>query len=185
MKMSEKVILTKKQAEAIEIFKNDARDTLEYIAKRKIENNPPFKHCYKPFNDMTIDDIALAAFSGYEIEQSKFEVGDVVVGLKSGSLFKITGEIGKNFYGTRLKDGEPNFLLDSEMIRHATKEEIFWAELGREVGEFREGDITLTIHSTEYRIDSKDTILDEKDEYSKGKLKGFYPTESFKLFLKE
>ncbi|TQR21820.1 hypothetical protein [Psychrobacillus vulpis] len=73
------------------------------------------------------------------------------------------------------------------IIRHATPEEIkvekerqLWKSIGREVGEFREGDTAVT--NDEYHYTGLDLI---KKHYEEGEIKGFYPAESFINFESE
>lgn len=59
----------------------------------------------------------------------------------------------------------------------ATKEEILWAELGREVGEFVEGDIGVGTPNNRY-----EDLSNLSTHYKNGSLKGFYPANSFIKF---
>lgn len=172
-----KVILTVEQDKMIkEMLIHAGKDSLmNYHSGGFVDSN---KQC---LNDLAPSDMARVLYvaGGYEIEKPKLEVGDWVVHIKNG--FRGVKQITfKNITLLKVKGDDVLYLMEN--TRHATKEEIFWAELGREVGEFRIGDVTLTNNGSEYHIDHEDTVLDEKDEYSKGKLKGFYPSESFKPF---
>lgn len=178
-----KVVLTKEQAEAIEKWLQPnkvgyaKKDLLKQHSQICLLNSLSWTDTFKGLRTMSIDEMAKALYVGYEIEQPKFEVGELVVGLKSGNMFEITGAIGENFYGTRLKDGMRNLLLDRDMIRHATKEEIFWLELSREVGEFVEGDMGEDFNGHLYKsVNTINTI------YRKNQLKGFYPANSYIKF---
>lgn len=185
-----KVVLTQEQVDAIEIFKNNPRDNLYNIAKRKI-NVDPFQYEYEPFNDMTLDDIAKATYTGYEIEQPKFEVGGWAIRINDLDSYNEHYSGKKPFKINEVKEyiarDENGCGHNFKNIRHATKEEMLWAELGREVGEFRKGDIVPSMFSKSnlYKLNSlQDDVLDAKMDYKAGRLKGFYPAESFKSFPK-
>ncbi|MDX1769926.1 MAG: hypothetical protein R3328_00225 [Planococcaceae bacterium] len=175
-----KVVLTKEQGEAIEVLKSAPRDHWGYVAERMKEKS--FSHDYEPFNHMMLDDVIKAYYEGYEIEQPKFEVGDWVV--RKGKVQQIkfvlaSCAIGQEFYYETDKIG----VVYKSEIRHATKEEIFWAELGREVGEFKKGDVVVTNgFNSSYKLESKQDFLDIARDYKGDYIKGFYPAESFKPF---
>jgi hypothetical protein len=62
---------------------------------------------------------------------------------------------------------------------HATKEEIIFAELGREVGEFVEGDV-YTYNGNHMNVINGSSAIDViRENYKSGKIKGFYPANSF------
>lgn len=125
----EKIILTKKQANVIESFK-DGFDNI--------------------MNGLTYDDFIKAVKDGYEVEP-EFKVGDWVVH-KNGNPFntylkplavKITSVKKDNVYYA-----EDCNVTYSERIRHATPSEIakekerrFFAEHGREPWELKKNDI--------------------------------------------
>lgn len=82
--MSEKVILTKEQAEAIEwalsesdVYMNNPDELLSYsaFAGRQQDEEFKFKYELKPINDMKISQPARALYVGYKVEL-KYEVGD-------------------------------------------------------------------------------------------------------------
>lgn len=182
--MSKKVILTKKQAESLEGLKKIQHDQYETLIKEKFRGGWR-SESYKEVNNISFEDFVDALLVGYEIKQPNFEVGDIVIGLDSGRAFKlIKGESG--LLGTVRMIGGKEGLISENRIRHATKEEIFWAELGREVGEFRVDDLVQTRSmSRPYKLKSKQDLLDANVEYSERNFKGFYPAESFKKFPKE
>lgn len=184
MKMSEKVILTKEQAEAINFF-NNSTDTFDYLAARKTMGEL-FHFDYKPFNNMSLDDIAKALYSGYEIEQTKFEVGDWVIYKYDTATIMTTRIIDIQYEHNRVQfENVSGWKAIHDIERHVTKEEIFWAELGREVGEFRLGDAYCHNHDYIYTVDVEERIERVQNFYKENRLTGFYPAESFKRFSKE
>lgn len=192
-----KVVLTQEQVDAIEIFKNNPRDNLYNIAKRKI-NVDPFQYEYEPFNDMTLDDIAKATYTGYEIEQPKVKVGQWVTNTDCNQTFKVYAVTDKQI--VRVEDGplwdrgihSRIIFYSHKHTRLATKEEAFWAELGREVNEVREGDCVST--NGEFLRVGRNlgckkycnhiAIAYAVELLTLGKVSGFYPAESFKSFPK-
>jgi hypothetical protein len=141
----------------------------------------------KALNGLHIDALIRALYIGYEIEKPKFEVGDIVVGLTTGFIYKLTHTCGRDFYATKLSNGEKSLYVDVDVIRHATKEESFWTELGREVGEFVEGDVVIENDNMthligEYKEELADDLEFAKNYYTKKLLKGFYPVEAFVKF---
>ena len=67
-------------------------------------------------------------------------------------------------------------------IEQPTKEEIFWAELGREVGEMKIGDAYTHLDGRVFTVDKPLRIDTVSRMYKEGQLVGFYPAESFKRF---
>ncbi|WP_102706991.1 hypothetical protein [Terribacillus saccharophilus] len=178
----EKVKVTREQADAIDFAINGPSDLLYH-------NNPDelLSGCAKDWefggqlealNSMSIVTIAKALYIGYEIEG--FKVGDWVV---------ITTGVNKDFNQTKkITDIQKSFAsghsvvyqLNSEgayydnEIRYATPEEIEaeknrrrWATIGRNVNEYKVGDIVTTgsltrpIESIENHL-----ILEHLGEYS-------------------
>lgn len=184
MESVSKVVLTKEQVDAIEkrkLYFNDSDERLidfQYHIHSD-SNTDDTKYCNDSecLNDISPIDLAKALLIGYEIEQPKFEVGDIVTHVKGA--FK--GAKSLIFVGEDLVKikGEEVTLFLLENIRHATKEEIFWAELGREVGEFREGDVRIKHNGDAIVVCNEDYA---NEHYKKGNLKGFYPSNSFKPF---
>lgn len=192
--MTNKVVLTKEQARAIEELKSKGgRDNLEYIARRKFKNDD-FLYGYIPFNTMELDVIAKALLIGYEIEKPKVKIGEWATNPVCNHTFLVYAVT--NIRVIRKEDAE---FWDSgrisevrwypiETTKPSTKEEIFWAELGREVGELKENDLIFTTYHNAYKIinDSEDdssknlACLSNAKRWLKEKtITGFYPAESF------
>lgn len=175
--MTNKVVLTKEQAEAIEKYKLMSWDVSNFIAVKD-----QWTSKYAPLKTLTVDEMAIALYVGYEIEQPKIEVGDWVVRTKYGFHgVKRVSSIDHRYL--KVEEDDVSYLLEN--TRHATKEEIFWAELGRESGELRIGDVYCYENGISYSIDNQDRLEMVKNRYKKGSLKGFYPAESFKPFPKD
>jgi hypothetical protein len=189
--MNEKIVLTVEQGKAVENFK-EQNDSLEYLAIRKSESKA-FKYMYKAFNDMTLDEIVKALYVGYEVEKPKFEVGEWVTrnktmetddkGWLEGYTFQIMsiGSVFNRSIPSAIESTGRSHNLKS--LRHATPEEIIFAELGREVGEFKDGDQIITTWDAIARVDtSRKDSGSAKELYKASQLKGFYPSESFIKF---
>jgi hypothetical protein len=155
----EKVKVTREQADAIDFAINGPSDLLYH-------NNPDelLSGCAKDWefggqlealNSMSIVTIAKALYIGYEVEE--FEVGDwVVVSAELNRDFKQTKKI------TKIKESyaaghnvcyelSGKGVYFNNEIRYATPEEIVlekirrsWKEVGREINDYRVGDIVTT-----------------------------------------
>lgn len=152
----EKVKLTKAQADAIEwalsestTYKNGPELLLQNHGHSQFTNEL-FLIRLEPLNSLNTLNLAKALIVGYEVEP-EFKVGDWVVHDLNKKTQKIirkanpaSGDCGK-------------FILENEKgvlpayLRHATPEEIkqekerrFWKGLGREVNEYKIGDVVST-----------------------------------------
>lgn len=136
VRMADKVILTKEQANSIEKWIN--KEQL-IIAKASgfLEHGVD-----EPIAELTMKQLVKAIYIGYEVEPD-FKVGDWVVNTSNGYIKLIENE---------REAREANFLnndyIKRHELRHATSEEIaeekerrFWNKFGREVNEYRAGDI--------------------------------------------
>lgn len=183
-----KVILTKEQAEAFDFLKGYYFNDENYnsLIEKKCEG---YTHPnVKALNEVNHIDFVRALDNGYEIEQPKFEVGDWAIRINDLDSYNAYFKGEKPFKITEVKE---LCVIDDKAcghnfrnIRHATKEEAFWAELGRDVGEFRKGDILPSMFSKSnlYKLNSLQDVLDAKMDYRAGRLRGYYPAESFVSF---
>src|SRR5699024_9985253 len=115
------------------------------------------KNCPTYIDELTTQQVVDAYFGGYEIEET-YEVGDwVYVDWITGARLHKVAET----EGIKTKAGKPalkihgdgNILAPIEITRHATPEEItkekqrrWWAKHGRNVYEFKEGDLIKREH---------------------------------------
>lgn len=122
------------------------------------------------------DRLLAALVNGYEVEP-KFKVGDLVHVLGQKGLHEITciseyyADL-KGLWGSR----------QIKNLRHATAEEIaqekerrLWKSLGRDVKEFKNGDVGVMRNGI--KTSSLQFLEDHSDD-----LVGFYPIESFVKF---
>ncbi|MEK5070745.1 hypothetical protein [Sporosarcina sp. FSL K6-1508] len=134
-----------------------------------------------------------ALVNGYEVDP-EYKVGDWVARIDGKNIYP-KGEIkvvevfagierlGKREMVRHGTDGE--WGIPVAQLRHATPKEIkaeqerrVWAGIGREVGEFRDGDFGEHVSGRE-QSESQEYL---SDWYKRGRLKGFYPAESFISF---
>lgn len=165
----EKVVLTKEQAEIVEKYKS-VKGLAEKLSK--------------------------AISEGYEIE-SEFNAGDKVMYKKEALDYPDDPDATRVFTLSNPVVNAAGWFYEGENMgwdyetdfRHATPEEIYWLEtLGREkLFDFREGDAILDIHgditpvNTEFQVNHAVSYFSNKI----GKIKGIYPTESFKRYPQE
>src|SRR5699024_8339131 len=138
IRMSEKVKLTREQAEAVEIRRN--MNMFENSIKCHITGQ--FKgDSNKALAELSLDEFIRALYIGYEVEES-YEVGDCVV-LDDGQIVEIiedgscTVVVGWIINRLMYRDQINKSLIK----RHATKQERWWAKHGRNVWELKENDI--------------------------------------------
>lgn len=183
--MTEKVKITQEQAKAIEwlvtFMKREHSDVITLHAK----NDDKWVNGALNLNGMSLLTLVDALRIGYEIEP-KYKVGDWVVSenphfdqskLIIGKIY--TNELG-DYDVDRGEKTDLSFLSDA--WRHATLEEIktekerrLWKSIGRKVGEFKDNDVAIGTHGNTYR--SNPGMVSAL--YKLGRLKGFYPAESF------
>lgn len=150
--MTEKVVLTKEQAKAIEKFQKTVHEL-----------------------GISLDELKVIFESGYEVKP-EFKVGDWFVYIGKDSEFAddikkgFTGQVESVHYGF-ITDGYHRF-YNSE-IRHATPEEIaeekerrWWAEHGRKPWELKKGDVIIGHYTKYIHVISKDS--DESGYYIEG-----------------
>jgi hypothetical protein len=136
-------------------------------------------------SQMKLTDLIYALHGDYEIEKPKVKVGEWATNTGCNHTFKVYAVTDRQV--VRKEDAEFWDIASMTSIRWypientipATKEEVFWAEMGREVGEFKEGDVRLI---NDYSSVYTTATVVAKNEYDNGELTGFYPVESFKRF---
>ena len=146
--MTQKVVLTQEQADAVESAKKRyGKDQFLYEFSRMLHEISPlqFTGSLGPINDLALHRVAKALYIGYEVEP-KFKVGDWVHSNVTGRVAKIDDR-GYGEENAWVDDEEVNFFTD---FRHATSEEIarekerrWWNSHNRDVWELNEGDVLL------------------------------------------
>jgi|SRR5690625_1255733 len=116
----EKVKLTQEQAGEIERIKNYF-NRHEYITKF-VETNGVSD------SEFHIEELVRALYTGYEVEP-EFKAGDWVHNNLNGCVFQI-----KEYQLEVIND-------DPRNIRHATKQEAWWASHGRDVDQYKHNDV--------------------------------------------
>ncbi|WP_419962075.1 hypothetical protein [Psychrobacillus sp. BM2] len=178
--MTEKVKVTQEQADKLKDVLADPEFTHQELLND--QHSEPWATSHKCLNEL---DVWTLARTIYEVEP-QFKVGDWIVITDGNSSIGEIHRISK--IGDRsvlLFDHSYSCSWRVSQIRHATSEEIkagkerrLWNSIGREVGEFRDGDYGEHI-SKKSSSESREYL---EDWYKRGKLKGFYPVESFISF---
>lgn len=189
--MTKKIQLTQEQANKVELAKElkDRRvPLLEYVAKNQEIPNASYR-CLK---GISLDDLARVLYepNSYEVIPA-IKVGDWVVKadgekfLNGATAVKI--EDVKEPYA--YWGGAERKNLRIVNFRPATPEEIksekerqLWAKLGREVGEFRVGDVRVDEDGYTFSVSSESEVVRINGRYNKGLVRGFYPVEGFISF---
>lgn len=163
--MTDKVIITEKQANAINLWLSSHLDrTEEQLLNSHAENYvheetgelTKWGSMYDSLNELSVSDLAKALYIGYKVEQ-KYSVGEWIIVFHDNGIWKCTAEITtiKNEYFTvdakNVHEEDLHLSFDGwDAIRHATPSEIkqekerrWWDKLGRKVGEWKTGDIFI------------------------------------------
>lgn len=138
VKKVEKITITKAQAEAIEKCVSK-EDLIKSKLVGLLEHGKD-----EPIAELTLETLVQALYIGYEVEE-EFKVGDWVMHELSKWLGEVTRIYEDELNVLRLGDG---YIWNKKYVRHATPEEIaeekqrgWWARHGRNVYEFKEGDL--------------------------------------------
>jgi len=188
-----KVKLTKEQEKAIQERKFNYFETDEFLIDFQYfihsdSNKDDTSYCneHECLNDITPIDLAKALLVGYEIEQPKFKVGDWVLYKYDSATRMTTKIIDIQYEHNRVQfENVSGWKAIHEIERLVTKEEIFWAELGREYREFRNDDIIILQGELGFKIHHGRQVSVAINQWEKGKVTGIYPAESFKPFPKD
>ncbi|RDW17025.1 hypothetical protein CWR48_15600 [Oceanobacillus arenosus] len=169
--MSEKVKVTKEQAEAIKkAVELHGEDYVVDTHCLKQKNRSLWTH-YLALNDMEMWKLARAVYRGYEVEP-EFKVGDKIIDslVDNCPIIEVT-EIEKYYLiGFWLTDigSKVTTSVKRHRARHATPSEIaqekerrWWASHGREVWELRRGDLLIS-STDQFSCDVK--FVEESDE---------------------
>lgn len=132
-----RVKINQKQADAIERLKKEQYKRIEEV---KANSEIYLSDWEKPLFQLDADDIQNALFEGYEVEP-EFYVGDWVNHRLHG-IGKVI-EVNKNTLEIYRSSGDEEgaYVWRKKNVRHATKQEAWWAKHGRDVWELKPGDI--------------------------------------------
>ena len=149
----EKVKLTPEQAESLEYLKRNFRSK-EIVILHVQKYGCDWVGKGEGINGLNVDTLIKALYIGYEIEEP-FKVGDWVV-FKSGLISKITKTDISHKKEQLIQvdniepgeDADDEYIPVSDVVRKATPEEIAaekerrkWATIGRDIREYRKGDV--------------------------------------------
>src|SRR5690625_4814185 len=144
-----KVRLTKEQARAVEVFKDNNLTLKDYAYENLSEE-------LDPIQILGIDKMARALYVGYEIEPD-FKVGDWAE-CNDGNVGKVTNMRDDGFLTIETIDGfigahEKNFRVLTHVEKKKAKEKFtkekqrrWWPEHGRGVWELKERDLLRQVH---------------------------------------
>lgn len=190
--MVEKVKITEEQADAIEYLSGEY-PTHQIVRNALDENwcNEPEEHHFniESLNGMDPETLVFAVHRIYEIEPEPFKVGHWAkathekIGTFIGRITKIDySDEGEKRAWATWNTNHGQSAIEYKFLERCSLEEVseikkqrFWNHRGRAVGEFREGDVGVTINN---QLSLKHT----KEFHNRGQLRGFYPVESFVSF---
>lgn len=130
--------------------------------------NDSFPHKLSSLADLKLDDLIRALYIGYEVEP-EFEVGDWVNHRLHG-IGKVI-EVNKNTLEIYRSPGdeEDPYVWHKKNVRHATKQETWWAKHGRNVWELKPGDIlfyyNLTVAEIVEKVIGDRVVFESGTEY--------------------
>jgi hypothetical protein len=160
--MSEKVVITKEQAEAIENLEPETPKSS--IVKAHLNHKGMWGSDMSPLNALHADKLIQALYIGYEVEP-EFNVGDWITDTITGKVAKIDHR-GVSESQAWVDDDTFNFF---ENFRHATpgeiaaeKERRWWSKHGRDVWELREKDMLIDSHGNVHEVTGVPHDLDSR-----------------------
>lgn len=151
--MTEKVKLTKEQAEALKVF-NEFNNGNNYKLEYFFAHRNDFTDIYKPLKEIEIDKMARLLYqpNSYEIEE-EYKVGDWVARttngedsravFKEGRVFQIVNEVPEDRVFAGHLNCNEGFCHNPKHIRHATPEEIKAEQERRVWAEVQSGDVLI------------------------------------------
>ena len=165
--MSEKVKITRDQAEALKKFPENKKSDIvrQHIVGRWLNE-------YITLNHLNTDELIKALYIGYEVEP-EYSVGDYVV-TDTGIIGKITHFNPDNdnhaFLDVKLNNGTGRYANTFiRYFRHATSSEIaaekerrWWRRHGRDVWELREKDMLIDSHGNVHEVTGVPYDLDSR-----------------------
>lgn len=190
--MTNKVKVTQEQGKVIKKFLDSIDGDKERFLRMHVagEGIVYWGDYCESLNDLSIMEFAEILVNGYEIEPEPLQVGDWATRKKSRRIINrpsdregVAFQIVEKGVGVLGSDGNKHAI---GALRHATPDEIAegqerqkWAEIDREVGEIRDGDIGIARNGA-VLTDSEDL----EHFYKHGDLVGLYPPESAITFGK-
>ncbi len=185
----EKIQITKEQDKAIKFLlerRNEWNEErlIRYHANRNDKWVSPSLQC---LNDLTLNDMCLRLYApnSYEVIP-QFKLKEWVVNIHSGEIGQVEAFTNvKGALGNSERVVVNNVVNYPDSLRHATPEEIqqekkrrFWSKLGREVDEWKEGDIVS--------VDDGAISTIEKGDVKRNKVyfecrPGYYPIDKLRL----
>lgn len=183
--VGEKVLLTQEQARAVDDL---ITSNFDWALNNQMNKKWSEDSMYFSLNKLSTVCFVDALRIGYEIEKSKFEMGDKVVRVDGNAFSGF-----KKIETVEATAGRDNYRLTNSLvytwdfIRHATIEEIYWFEtLERNyIGDFRIGDVVDGIPDRPYILKLEGDLIGASNWYEQGSIVGIYPAESFKSLPKE
>ena len=158
------------------------------ISEKQERTINEFKKTLAGFSEEALSEVIKG---NYEIEET-FEVGDWVAFIKllgDHIISKVENVSREKVNTDHVASNGYKQSFDKENIRHATPEEIkaeqerrLWKSIGRDVRAFEIGDIYVDINNNCREIYNGKSVSEARRVYDGGRIKGFYPAESFVSF---
>lgn len=189
--MNDKVKITPEQLDAILRYKKSGLDLKNYLDHKCF-----WIDSFSSLKDLKIDDFARLLYepNSYVVEP-QYIVGELVkVSIRTteknadmfGDITKVTDDwIWVNWEEEGSPSGVPRSCVKEVTLEEAKeyRERQSWKSIGREVGEFKEGDSIRTKHMIKpYIVKSNQDISEAKNDYQNNHIRGFYPAESYIKF---
>lgn len=192
--MTEKISITQEQADALELYKANAGKGVGWVAYFAVAKDE-FNSNYASLKFFTLDTFARLMYEpDCFVIRPNYKLRDYVTITEEGEhqgKVGVINSIGTKIVDITLRGDKPCERIISwhpyRSLRPSTESEIAiekeheaWEEIGRKVGEIKEGDVGIDIHGFTFRDTNRLLAAHENKE-----LKGIYPIEKFKEFLKE
>lgn len=182
--MSEKVVLTREQADEVELQKKDFNEFSDIITRRILTSD--INNYYNStFHSISVDELIRALYIGYEVERN-FKVGDWVRinwSSSSPSIRKII-DIDMEFGVITIDGDQANINPSLQLLSLASPEEIeqekerrWWGKYNRETREIREGDLLVDSQynfDEVFQVDSEEVFLAKRGPVSIENIKENY-----------
>lgn len=175
-----KIVISEEQNKAIEIYKKQGSSLQQFTKFSHIWNGP-----FSPLKSFTVDELARILYepNSYEVNQLEYIVGEWVTypNVDQGNnVVKISAI--QYAHGRVQFETVSGWRAIRDIKRGATIEEVFWAELGREVGQLKARDNIRLLNGKSHTVGVSICEMDADREFKDGRITGFYPAESFIKF---